>query len=87
MIELDGAQTWTVIGVLAAALLSAVGALSRFAGRANQESFARVLDRIDALDVRLSERIDALDGRITVVDRDVQAIANRAFGRGSATEA
>ncbi len=119
MIELNDAQTWTVIGVLAATMLSAVAAMSHFAARANHEAFGRVLDRIDllgaslgqrideldarltqrideldarltqridALDARLTQRIDALDARITIVDRDVQALANRAFGRGPAAE-
>ena len=47
---------------------------------------ARLAERIDALDARIGVRIDALDSRIDVLDRDVQAIANRAFGRASATE-
>ena len=125
VIELNDAQIWTVVGVLAATLLSAFGLMAHFATRLLQESIGRVLDqftmldyrfeaihqrfeaidqrfkaidqrfdalevrvteRIDALDSRIGVRIDALDARITVLDRDVQAIANRVFGRGSATE-
>ena len=130
------AQTWTVIGVLAATLIGTCGLMARFATNLLQQSIGRVLDqlearfngldyrfeslghrfeaidqrfealdhrfealdhrfvalearlaeRIDALDARIGVRIDALDSRIDVLDRDVQAIANRAFGRASATE-
>ncbi len=115
VIELNDAQIWTVIGVLAATLVSAVGLMARFATKLLQESIGRVLDqldarftgldyrfeaidhrftalearlaeRIDALDARIGVRIDALDSRIDVLDRDVQAIANRAFGGASAAE-
>ncbi|NEN05222.1 hypothetical protein G3T36_04990 [Diaminobutyricibacter tongyongensis] len=121
------AQTWTVIGVLAATLIGTCGLMARFATNLLQQSIGRVLDqidaldqriearftgldyrfelidrrfemidhrfealevrlteRIDALDARIGVRIDALDSRIDVLDRDVQAIANRAFGGASA---
>ena len=115
VIELNEAQIWTVIGVLAATLISTVGVMAHFGTRLLQESIGRVLERIDArfealdyrfetidarfgglearlteridgLDARISARIDALDARIHVLDRDVQAIANRAFGGASTAE-
>ncbi len=93
------AQTWTVVGVLAATLISAVTVISRLATQTMQHGMGRVSDQIAALDVRLGERIDALDERLSgridaldvrlgeridALDRDVQAIANRAFGTGGA---
>lgn len=48
MIELNDAQIWTVIGVLAATLVSTVGLMARFATKRLQESMGRVLDEIDA---------------------------------------
>jgi chaperonin cofactor prefoldin len=105
------AQTWTVIGVLAATLISSFGLMAKFGTRLLQQSIGRVLDQIelrfnaldyrfealdyrfeaidqrfDALEARLGDRIDALDARITVLDRDVQAIANRVFGGAPASE-
>jgi hypothetical protein len=129
VIEVSEAQIWTVIGVLAATMLSTFGLVAHFTTRLLQESIGRVLDQLDArftaldhrfegldhrfegldhrfeaidvkfegLEARLTERVnaldarlgvalDALDARISVVDRDVQAVANRAFGRASVAE-
>lgn len=122
VIEVTEAQIWTVIGVLAATMLSTFGLMAHFTTRLLQESIGRVLDQLDArftgldhrfeaidhrfeaidvkfdgLEARLTERIDALDARlgvalgaldarISVVDRDVQAVANRAFGGASVAE-
>ncbi len=81
VIELNEAQTWTVIGVLAATLVSTVGVMAHVGTRLLQESIGRVLERIDVgrgarLPVRddrraiaaeaRPERIDGLDARIGV---------------------
>jgi flagellar capping protein FliD len=71
------AQAWTVIGVLAATLISAIGLMARFGTNLVRESIGRVLDRIEALDQRVGERFKGLDYRFEAIDQRFEAMDKR----------
>lgn len=88
-------QVWTVIGVLAATLVSFVAASLTMITRTVNVQFERVSERIDLrfdglrgelkgdiaeLRTELKGDIGTLHTRLDSLDRDVQAITNRMWG-------
>lgn len=83
------AQSWTVIGVLAAFGLAMVGLMSQFLVSkvdqiltrvtASEERLGARMDRLDGRMETLEGKMEALDRKVDTLDRDVQAIANRVF--------
>ncbi|HEY5223665.1 MAG TPA: hypothetical protein VIJ18_11550 [Microbacteriaceae bacterium] len=76
MIAVTEPQVWTVIGVLAATLVSFVAAALTMITRTVNVQFERVSEKIDL-------KFDGLHGelgaRLDSLDRDVQALANRVW--------
>lgn len=84
MITVTEPQVWTVIGVLAATLVSFVAASLTMITRTVTVQFERVSEKIDlkidGLRGELKGDIGGLHARLDTLDRDVQALANRVWG-------
>jgi hypothetical protein len=96
VIELTDAQTWTVIGVLAAGFVGFMSVIVTLLNRTLSAELRGIRTelvgfrtevelRFTAMERRmdgLERRMDGLETRMDGLDRDVQAIAAKVFGRG-----
>ena len=85
---LTEAQTWATIGVLAAAVLGTITLVTTLLGRTITAQFVGLRNemnaRFDTVDARfdtVDARFDAVNGRIDNLDRDVQTITHKVFGK------
>ncbi|MBK5237987.1 MAG: hypothetical protein JJE28_02625 [Actinomycetales bacterium] len=95
MITLTEAQTWAALGLLTAALLGTITLVTTLLGRTITAQFAglrgemnarfdAVGARFDAVDTRFDTvdvRFAAVNARIDNLDRDVQGLAQKVFGK------
>lgn len=74
-------QTWAALGILAVALVGMITLVTTLLGRTITAQFTGLRGemnaRFDAVDVRFA----AMNDRIDNLDRDVQGIAHKVFGK------
>jgi hypothetical protein len=82
------AQGWTLLGIVAAALLAGPTVLVLYLRTAlaaltqvMEARFEKVEVRFEAMDEVMRARFDAVDVRLAALDRDVQALVSRALGQ------
>ena len=78
---LTEAQTWVTIGVLAAAILGTITLVTTLLGRTITAQFVGLRNEMNARFDTVDARFDAVNGRIDNLDRDVQAITHKVFGK------
>ncbi|WP_308467858.1 hypothetical protein [Rathayibacter soli] len=93
---MNEAQVWSVIGVLAATLISMVVGMSTLFLRTMKANFDTMSARFETVGSEISglraemnarfdavgTRFDATDRRIEGVDRDIQTVFSKIFGTG-----
>lgn len=81
MITLNDQQIWTIIGVGAATFLGMLTLLSTMFMRVFHTEIRSVHTAIDGLRSEMNIRFDSVRHEISTLDRDVQVLAKREFGR------
>lgn len=82
------AQGWVLLGLLGVAFATIIGLVQwgmRNGFKAIQATIggqlAVLIEKINGLETNMNTKFDAVNQRIDNLDRDVQAVSNKVFGR------